>query len=81
MIRYFFHLHECGPVLLDREGLELADLDAVKAQAYRSARAIMSAEVEEGRLCLDCRIEVEDADRRPVMTVPFRTAIALSGGR
>lgn len=79
MTRYFFHLHECGPVLLDGEGVELADLDAVRARAFRSARAVMSAEVEEGRLCLNCRIEVEDAGRRPIMTVPFRTAVALSG--
>ena len=78
MTSYFFHLHECGPVLLDEKGIELADLDAVRTRAVRSARAVMSAEVGEGRLCLNCRVEVKDAEQRPIMTVPFRTAIALS---
>lgn len=79
MARYFFHLHECGEVTLDEEGALLDDVERARAVGIQHARAIMSAEVREGRLCLGCCIEVIDEGGRQVAQVPFRDAIALSG--
>lgn len=78
-MRYFFHLHECGATIADEEGVELADVAAVRARALREARAMMAAEVSEGRLCLGCAIEVTDAAGARVLSLPFREAVTISG--
>ncbi len=78
MPRYFFHLHECGTVIRDEEGYELDGMDAVRREATRAARALMAAEVQEGRLCLGCCIEVRDDRSQVVMTVPFRSVLTIS---
>jgi len=79
MARYYFHLHECGEVTPDEEGLECSSLDAVRREAVSAARAVMCAELSEGRLCLSCHIEVEDSAGQIALTVPFREVVALSG--
>ncbi len=78
MPRYFFHLHECGTVIRDEEGCDLNGFDAVRREAIRAARALMAAEVQEGRLCLGCRIEVRDGRNEVVLTIPFRSALTIS---
>ena len=78
MTCYFFNLHECGTVLEDEEGRELPDLDTARATAVADARAIMCAEVAEGRLCLSCSIVVRDAAGQEVLTVPFKDALVLT---
>jgi hypothetical protein len=79
MSRYFFNLYECGTLVADDEGREVADLRQLHDIAMREARQIMAAEVVEGKLCLSCRIEVVDEDQRPVLLLPFKEAIALTG--
>lgn len=79
MARYFFNLHECGEVTVDEEGVVLFDEAGLRDRAMRQARAIMSAEVEEGRLCLSCNIEVLDESGRTVIDVPFREALTVHG--
>lgn len=74
-----FHLHECGISYMADEAVELADLAAAREYARTAARAIMSAEVLAGRLCLSCRIDIADEGGRVVASVPFREAVALSG--
>lgn len=79
MARYYFHLHECGRIVYDDEGSDLPTLDAARHRAVREARAIMAAEVSQGRLCLGCNIEVLDSRGRLAANVPFTEALALSG--
>jgi hypothetical protein len=79
MPQYFFDLHECGDIVEDIEGHDLANDDAAREIAIRFARSIMVAEVTDGRLCLGCAILVRNADRQVVLEVPFRDAITLSG--
>ncbi len=78
-MRMFFHLLECGSVTSDEEGVELANLDAARSEALRAAREVMSAEVREGRLCLSCQIDITEGDGTPLMTLPFRDALVISG--
>jgi hypothetical protein len=75
----FFNLHECGAVIADPEGSEVADLGAARERALKDARSIMCAEVEDGRLCLDCCIEVRDEEGGLLLQVPFREAVAITG--
>jgi hypothetical protein len=77
--RYFFHLHECGQYIADDEGQELEGLEAARRQALLEARHVMAAEVQSGKLCLSCWIEVIDCADRPVMKVPFKDALVVSG--
>ncbi|MDT9600409.1 DUF6894 family protein [Sphingosinicella rhizophila] len=79
MPRYYFQLYECGNIISDAEGRELPDIATVRKRAIAEARQLMSAEVAAGRLCLSCRIEVEDEDRRPVLVIPFREALEITG--
>lgn len=79
MKRYYFHLHECGRSVRDDEGAMLPDVDAARERAMVEARSIMCAEVSEGRLCLNCNIEVLDEAGRLAVNVPFKEAVALSG--
>jgi hypothetical protein len=75
----FFHLHECGSVIVDEEGSEVEDLAEARMRAIRGARSIMSSEVAAGKLCLSCHISVEDARGATLLTVPFREALDLAG--
>lgn len=76
MQRYFFHLHNHLEVR-DEEGKRLADLASVLAYAIDNARDIMMNNVRYGEITLSHRIEIEDAQGRPVMTVRFRDALTV----
>lgn len=58
MPRFLFHLHECGIVTEDVEGVDLPDRDHAARYAVRSGRAIMADEALGGRICLSCHIEM-----------------------
>lgn len=74
MPRFFFHLYDRSGFVEDEEGVEVADLEAVRAMALKGARSIISNDVEQGRLDLDGRIEVFDASGALVLVLPFREA-------
>lgn len=76
MQRYFFYLHNHLEVR-DDEGKRLTDLAAVRAYAIDSARDIMMNNVRYGEITLSHRIEIEDAQGRPVMTVRFGDALII----
>lgn len=78
MPRYFFHLHD-DMVSIDEEGTELPDIAAARKMAVEAALGLMSAQVLGGRLHLDHRIEVEDENRRPVLSLPFKEAVEIEG--
>lgn len=78
MARFFFHLHECGTVIEDEEGVERRPQE-IREIAMQSARSVMSEEVSSGHLCVACCIVVEDSDHNEVMRVPFSDALTISG--
>lgn len=78
MARFFFHLHECGTLLADEEGLERHRQD-VREIAIQSARDVMSGAIKDGHLCVSCCIVVEDSNHNEVMRVPFKEALTISG--
>jgi hypothetical protein len=41
MPRYYFHIHDGKTLILDDEGCELADLEATRAEAIKSARDLL----------------------------------------
>lgn len=78
MALFYFHLHECGTVTEDHDGLD-TEVARVRTVALENARDIMSAEVKAGKLCMACFIVIEDERHSEIMRVPFREAIELSG--
>jgi hypothetical protein len=77
MARYYFHLCDGDDTLCDPDGSDLPDFKAVRARALLSARSIMSADVLDGLLRLDLRIDVEDRSGRLAFRLPFADAVAL----
>ena len=78
-MRVYFHLNECGVVVADEDGVELPDVATARQRALESVRDVMAGEVRAGRLCLSCRIDVQDADGQLLFSLPFRDALVISG--
>lgn len=76
MPRFFFDIYD-DIVVLDEDGIELPNEGAAYAEALSGARELMCEQVREGRLNLGHRIEVMDADRRPVITLSFAEAVRI----
>lgn len=79
MVRYFFHLNQCGSVTADLEGLDLPDLSAGRETAITAARDVMCGELVNGALCLGCHIDIADAKGRVLLTVRFIDAVHVTG--
>jgi hypothetical protein len=73
---FFFHLYD-DAVVLDEEGRELPTAGAARGEAIRNARHMACAEVLEGHLGLNHRIEVTDSNDTPVATVHFKDVVKL----
>jgi hypothetical protein len=79
MARYFFHLRDGIDHVLDPDGCELPDLQAIKRVAMRSARDTLSNELRDnGHLDLRYRIDVEDADGQLVYSLPLEDAFKIT---
>ena len=76
MPRFFFHLYD-DFIVLDEEGSDLVDVGAARRDAIRSARSIMAEQLWHGRLNLGHRIEVEDENGEPVLTLTFADAVTV----
>jgi len=77
MTMFFFHARNATGLVEDPEGLDLADLDAARAEAIRSIRSILSDEVGRGRCDLRDHIDIADADGTSVMVVRFDEAVTV----
>lgn len=76
MPRFFFNLHD-DIVVIDTEGLVLADTDAAFTSALYTARELACAEVQRGALNPRHRLEIIDDARQLVGVVTFATATGL----
>jgi hypothetical protein len=68
-----FYIHVRGRDFegIDFVGRDLAGTEAARAEARRAARELLAQDITQGKLPLEEWIEVEDADHRPVMTLPL----------
>lgn len=77
MARYHFNIRNGHGFTADEEGADLpSDADA-RDRAIEGARSLMSAQVLEGVLDLDGRIEVTEEGRGAVMSVHYREAVEV----
>lgn len=75
MARFYFNFRNGAEFLEDKDGLELADVSAARANGILTLRDILAGDVLGGVLNRASAIEVEDADRRPVFTVSLIDAL------
>jgi len=72
MPRYFFHVTN-GRATLDAEETELADMDAVRAEAVRTAGEILSSEDARLFCTHDWQMTVADERGKTVFSLRFET--------
>jgi len=75
MPRYFFHIKRDGEVLIDREGVELSDVDAASRVAVLDARTLMSEDILAGRLTIGSIFLIANDQGKIVFEFPFVHAI------
>jgi hypothetical protein len=78
MPRYFFHVCNGDGFTEDEVGTELADFDAAKAEAIRTARVIMGDELQLGQMNLASFVEIEDEAGQLLCTVTFPEAVQIN---
>jgi hypothetical protein len=77
MARYYFHLRDSSDELLDPEGTEHADLDAVRKAVLLTARDMIAGDVRDGIIDFRYRIDAEDEAGALVYSLPFRHAFTI----
>jgi hypothetical protein len=78
MARYFFHLYN-DTIVMDEEGVELADLEAAHVNGIKEARELMLDTVAAGRINFSHWIDIADETGAVVGSVSFREAVAVEG--
>ncbi|MGZ2412869.1 uncharacterized protein DUF6894 [Sphingomonas sp. F9_3S_D5_B_2] len=76
MPRYFFHYVDGTDVLLDPEGVEIADAE-IPEDVLWQARSIIAGDAMAGEINLNCSIEVKDEGGRLVHRLPFEEAVTI----
>ncbi len=77
MARYFMHLRDGTEQILDPEGLEFPNIEAMRKAVLVSARDLMTGDIREGVMDLRFRIDVEDEDGAIIYTLPFKHAVNI----
>lgn len=77
MARYFLHLRDSADELLDLEGVELPDLEAVREKVLASARDVIAGDVRNGIIDLRYRIEAANEEGEIVYSLPFKHAFSI----
>ncbi|WP_404710261.1 DUF6894 family protein [Sphingomonas sp. MMS24-J13] len=65
--------------MLDPEGANFADLAAARRAGLEGIRSFLSAEVLEGELNLDGRLEIVDDEGTILANIPFSEAVKIVG--
>lgn len=79
MPRFFFHLATPGELMIDNEGIELADLEAAKELALASAQDIAEETAAEGYDISKYIFKVTDDQGRQVMQCAFKDLLHDDG--
>ena len=77
MARYFMHLRDSTDELLDPEGIELVDLEAVRQSVMRAARDILAGDLRNGVVDLRYRIDAENEGGAIVYSLAFKHAFSI----
>jgi len=71
------HLRDSTDELLDPEGVELVDLEAVRHSVMRAARDILAGDLRNGVVDLRYRIDAENEGGAIVYSLAFKHAFSI----
>lgn len=77
MPRYFFNIRDGGSIIVDREGIEMPSVKAVREEAEQAARDLLADKVKFGAAVDGQQFEILDDDGKMVMTVPFKSVLRM----
>jgi hypothetical protein len=77
MPRYFFHVRDGDELILDREGLDLPDLESAADECRRLVRAVLNEDQFRALLTPGRKFEVVDELGRLVLIIPFRSVVPV----
>ena len=77
MTLYFLHLRDSVDELLDPEGQEYADLEALKKAVLFSGRDLLAGDIRNGIVDLRYRLDAENSQGQIVYTLPFKHAFSI----
>jgi hypothetical protein len=77
MARYFMQLRDGGNELLDPDGIEHSDLDALRKGVLVGVRSLLSEDVKAGVIDLRFRIDAEDHNGVVVYALSFAEALQI----
>ena len=78
MARYFLHLRDGTDEVLDEEGIDYPDMDAVRQAVVKSARDVMAGQVRDlGVLDLRFHIDAENEAGDTVYSLAFTNALSI----
>ena len=77
MSRYFLHLRDSTDELLDNEGAELPDMEAVRSTVMVAARDLLAGDLRNGVIDLRFRIDAENGEGEIVYTLAFKHAFSI----
>lgn len=78
MAHYYFHMRSPNDYVRDLEGIDLADMDEVRKEAFESAKDILSDAIRADREVDHQAYEVMDEAGEIVLTYPLRDAIRMT---
>jgi hypothetical protein len=77
MARYFMHLLNGHGLELDREGVELPDVEAARRHALQAGVDIVASELKDGCPSVHLTVYVDDEANERILTLPIS---ATAGG-
>ena len=81
MARYYLHLRDATDEILDLEGIDFANFEALHAGTLACARDIMSDDIKNrGVMDQRYRIDVEDLTGAIIHTLSFKDAVTIMYG-
>jgi hypothetical protein len=73
---YYRHIRQGDQLIHDTDGVELADLDAARADALEGIRDILAEAIKRGNdVPIDDAIVITNKAGRELMTIPFSEAL------
>jgi len=77
MAKYFMHLRNGIDEVLDPEGVELSDMDAVRKKVMTAARDILVGDLRNGVVDLRYRVDAENEGGEVIYTLAFKNAFSI----
>jgi hypothetical protein len=77
MSKFYFHLRDRSEELLDLEGIDCPNANAIAVNALIAARDLIAGEANEGAIDMTQRIDVEDTSHKIVHSLEFEDAVSI----